>query len=383
MSDYLPEEIVEQILVRLPPRAVVRCRATCKRLYYLINSPGFISKTLSYTLSTRKYSSSPGFLLSQYSVRGDLSYNYSLYFDPYTVDDYTHDIPSPFRNDKSSHYLLLDSVHGLVCVVQLGCYGYYTDHIYIWNPLIKRYIKTQKCSMKGSIRDMLVFGFGFDSIRNDYKVMVIARSVWKFKVQVYSLKQGIWSDMDGQWLDSNVVSFTDNPTQRFLNGVIHWLGTGQNDEKLIIGFDVFHDSFKAMKFPGDLYYSKLFQIGETLACVDHRFCLNGGSQKWTSSFDIWVMKDYGVDSSWTKMYCFEFQGIPLVLGIKEDGDLLMVNSYVANKRELLWYSPVNRVMKRTGVQAIFCSKHVWTYMESLTLMDKESGAISYKRHLWE
>ncbi|KAJ8759511.1 hypothetical protein K2173_007128 [Erythroxylum novogranatense] len=382
MSDYLPEQIAEQILVRLPPRAVVRCRATCKRLYSLINSPGFISKTLSYTLSTRKYSSSPGFLLSQCSIRGDLGYNYSVYFDPYTVDDYTHGIPSPF-NDKSYYYLRQDSVHGLVCVVQLRCWGYFADDIYIWNPLIKRYIKTPKCSLnlKGSVRNMF-FGFGFDSVRNDYKVMISACSEQKFKVQVYSLKQGIWRDIDGQWLDSNLVSFIYHPIQRFLNGVIHWLGTGQNDENLIIGFDVFHESFKAMKFPSGVNDSQLFQMRETLACINHRNFSNG-HRKYTTKFDIWVMKDYGVESSWTKMHSFEFKGLPSVLGMKEDGDLLMVEYHHANMRELLWYKPENRVIKHTGVQVIYCSEQALTYTESLILLDKESGAISYKRHLWE
>ncbi|KAJ8759577.1 hypothetical protein K2173_007206 [Erythroxylum novogranatense] len=368
MSVYLPEEIMEQILARLPPRAALRCGATSKQVYSLINRSGFISKTLSYTLLSRNPSSQV-FILSNHRDLG--SSICSLYLDPYTVDDYIHDIPSPFPTDKAYRCKLIDSIHGLVCVVvKFVCPSLDPAEIYIWNPLIRRYIKTPKCSLIGS-DPRLVFGFGFDSIRNDYKVIVIGchREVFsEFRIQLYSSKEGSWRDINEQWLNSSGIYLSKFPSRRFLNGVIHWLALGEDDESLILCFDVSRETFKTMKLPyNDLYRTKLFQIGESLACF-HRHA---------PVFGIWLMEDYGVESSWTKIYSFEYPGFsPSILGIKEDGDFLMASHCLKRRKELFWFNTENCAITETGIRVHPFFLHLSSYTQSLILMDKESGALS-------
>ncbi|KAJ8759522.1 hypothetical protein K2173_007139 [Erythroxylum novogranatense] len=184
-------------------------------------------------------------------------------------------------------------------------------------------------------------------------------------VQVYSLKQGAWRDIDGQWLNSSGIRLHQFADQHYINGVIHWLAYGENDERLIVCFDVFHETFKALKLPcNDRHCSKLFQVREFLACYDYR--------PNASVSNIWVMKDYGVESSWTKIYSFESYGLsPSVLAFK-DGVVLMVNYYFKRINELFWFDLQNIVIMKTRVEIPTCFIRVSSYAESLILMNKES-----------
>ena len=51
MSDYLPVEIVIEILKRLPVVSIIGCRSVCKSWWSLISTPYFITIHLNFSLS--------------------------------------------------------------------------------------------------------------------------------------------------------------------------------------------------------------------------------------------------------------------------------------------------------------------------------------------
>ncbi|EXB44839.1 hypothetical protein L484_026419 [Morus notabilis] len=65
MFSHLPEEIVENILIRLPTRSLIRsCKHVCKLWYNLINDSSFAHKQLRFCSNNKEYSSHPSILLN-------------------------------------------------------------------------------------------------------------------------------------------------------------------------------------------------------------------------------------------------------------------------------------------------------------------------------
>lgn len=49
MSDYLPAELIVEILIRVPAKIVLRCKCVCKRWNSLISNPHFATTYLSHS----------------------------------------------------------------------------------------------------------------------------------------------------------------------------------------------------------------------------------------------------------------------------------------------------------------------------------------------
>lgn len=52
MSDYLSEDLIQEILYKLPIKSLLRCTSLCKSWNSLIKSPTFIFKHLQHTISS-------------------------------------------------------------------------------------------------------------------------------------------------------------------------------------------------------------------------------------------------------------------------------------------------------------------------------------------
>ena len=71
------------------------------------------------------------------------------------------------------------------------------------------------------------------------------------------------------------------------------------------------------------------RVGETLACLSipvYRNCLALIQEEHSiHSLNLWVMKEYAVVSSWTKVLTFDNQGdnIPRAIGFKKSGEVLL------------------------------------------------------------
>ena len=88
----------------------------------------------------------------------------------------------------------------------------------------------------------------------------------------------------------------------FFNGAIHWIATQNNDvfANLIVVFDLMERSFTKIALPHDFHIECDFDRCE-LKVFGGFLCLCAAS---LSDFvgDIWVMKEYKVESSWTKLH---------------------------------------------------------------------------------
>ncbi|KAJ8565935.1 hypothetical protein K7X08_008511 [Anisodus acutangulus] len=128
---------------------------------------------------------------------------------------------------------------------------------------------------------------------------------------------GVW--VRGIWVNGVLV-----------NGALHWLATEDSDySPVIVAFDLSKEKFLEVPTPSTLYKGK--HVMNNL--VDLRGCLSMLSDT-KENRTFWMMKDYGVEESWSK---FEVKGpdlvelIPLCLMSEDDivldacGQLIVYN----------------------------------------------------------
>ncbi|EXB44916.1 hypothetical protein L484_026503 [Morus notabilis] len=55
---HLPEDVLEEILMRVPPKSLKSCKGVCKLWYVTINNPKFIDEQLNFSIGNNKHPSS-------------------------------------------------------------------------------------------------------------------------------------------------------------------------------------------------------------------------------------------------------------------------------------------------------------------------------------
>nr|XP_028955229.1 F-box/kelch-repeat protein At3g06240-like [Malus domestica] len=234
-------------------------------------------------------------------------------------------------------------------------------------------------------------GFGFDAVTNDYKVVRITIDHREDQdpstfYEVYSLAGGSWSDPCS--LDHVLGLNNIRKPTAFVNGAIHWDGwrrlTNGGSECFILAFDVGSDSFRSMVTPKD--FRKL--------CSEH-LCISGYGKSIALSYscyteiieprlDIWVMKEYGVEESWTKLITLyppgpEGQSLYQPLWFRKSGDVVLVltESFLKDdsRHELVCLDLVSKQYTNLGIHG-YRYYYAESYVESLVLLDK-TDAVSY------
>ncbi|KAJ4971016.1 hypothetical protein NE237_004115 [Protea cynaroides] len=83
-----------------------------------------------------------------------------------------------------------------------------------------------------------------------------------------------------------------------VNGAIHWIATGMPGHSiLVLSFDFEDEKFRSLSLP------KSFSIEDTLdPLVESGGFLSLCHWKDDGNFDVWIMKDYGDQQSWTKQF---------------------------------------------------------------------------------
>ncbi|EXC24186.1 hypothetical protein L484_015205 [Morus notabilis] len=93
-----------------------------------------------------------------------------------------------------------------------------------------------------------------------------------------------------------------------LNNVVRWCGTLKREAEYkplaIVGFDLVDEVFTdIIRIPASLAYRKSRYCFHRCCVV--KDCLSMAAMfEEDHSLELWVVKEYGVEGSWTKQYCF-------------------------------------------------------------------------------
>lgn len=161
MSGYLPQEVLFNIFLDLPPKTLVLCSCVSKSWRSVIASPTFFTAHLNQSLTCNRKLL---ILRRYYGNRSKQEVRYSLHFDTETLDLY-QELKFPFVN-RNGDFEIVGFCNGLVCFLGLD--------LLLWNPSIQRAVvvpRTSDILTIYGVPDYYALGFGFDSRANDYKVV--------------------------------------------------------------------------------------------------------------------------------------------------------------------------------------------------------------------
>ncbi|PQQ01012.1 F-box/kelch-repeat protein [Prunus yedoensis var. nudiflora] len=352
MAHSFPEEIIQEILIRLSVKSLIKCTSVCKAWRSMIINQSFIHAHLNPTVDFANQNNIDLLLLHRISLGNSLNYYqnkvihkvkdevHSVHHDNQAFDVYSK-IKLPIaakKNYGNSHIRVVGTCDGLICLADdLLSYAY---NLIIWNPAIKKSVTLPKPGITYQTHGgyNASIGFGFDATTNDYKVVRVVTSL------------------------------------------------GEDNETPTVAEEV----FSQIPMPKIILWN--FKLALQLSVSDNRksialfmrpnnredFYMDYGRED--SVLDIWVMKEYGREESWSKLITLNPQ--PLgpetiflsALCFRKSGEVLLLLKE-KERQELVSLDLVSKQFKLLGISGFkYCT--VDFYKESLLLLDK-SDAESY------
>ncbi|XP_004304890.1 PREDICTED: F-box/kelch-repeat protein At3g06240-like [Fragaria vesca subsp. vesca] len=348
----LAEEMMVQILSRLPAKSLMRFKCIHTSWYALINNPNFITKHLSVS-KHNKLSSFITILFKRFVLRdmntGKKDVVLSLFNLFYDDDDDEEDaeehhldtviedlhVPPSMRLMRIDRYgyervELLGHCDGIVCLSDMR------EKVVLCNPAIKEFkllpvsnLLLSSPDFRTDVEPTVAMGFGYDLTSKTYKVVRILQNEREFidddrviihppKAEVYSLVTNYWKEIKTNNLVKDTV--TAWPLQKIYavnsthcKGIIYWCAKEYPNETVIcytpdedevfecpkdctISFHLADETFHVLSSPN--LSCKVFGLwNESIA-------ISGWNIE--NSTDIWVLDEIGAtEGSWIKYLTFE------------------------------------------------------------------------------
>ncbi|XVF66358.1 hypothetical protein PTKIN_Ptkin10aG0029200 [Pterospermum kingtungense] len=317
----IPQDITNQILRCLPVKSLTRFKCVSQSWRSVITSPSFTrNQKLLIPL-----------------CGGFKSLDLEKPFD----EKATKWIFPRFWQNK--YYRILGSCHGLVCLLEVDLRYVF----FLWNPCTGESNQLPDCDIFPlEWRLFNFYGFGYDSISDDYKILLSSET----KTVVFSLAENLWRTVHEGSMPFN---FTNpdcyNDRGLYSNGALHW----NVDLDSLCTFDLRMERFQSgpsldASMVGHKW--KLFGMsGETLYCC--------GIKEGIDSIDVelWSREKYCLEGSWTKVLC-----IPCSSDLRNS-----LNKFLCISRGNGFISLTSEDITRFDVEGgIFqkiklCSSHSW------------------------
>ncbi|CAN4117522.1 unnamed protein product [Withania somnifera] len=206
------------------------------------------------------------------------------------------------------------------------------------------------------------YGFGHDACVEDYKVVKIfsfkqVEGIYENMVKVYSLKAKSWKVVQG--FNNGYITAK---MAIFANGVLHWEAYS-GDTWEIVTYDLGSERIGKIGLPnyGDkgICWTLGVSSGYLVGCCNYE----------SNKADVWMMKKYAFEKSWTKLvtvsslvHCWAHIS-PLF--VTENGDQVLLR---IDAKLMLYNSREGSLKQFDDFEAgDFCQVHVATYFESLAL----------------
>ncbi|KAL3506321.1 hypothetical protein ACH5RR_031703 [Cinchona calisaya] len=331
----LPHDLIGEILSRLPVKSLLRFRCVSKSWLSLISSRQFIQTHLIISSNEDAYTNHSLIFSSGYS-----SFNLkwsalqsALNASPLQTTDFN----CPMKYSPKSVTAIMGSCNGLVCI------GIDNRNLYLWNPSIRKFNKLPDSGFK--YISFVLFGFGYDKLNDDYKVIGIGNT----EVKLYSWKTNSWKIIEGYNYARPL------PQQcAFVDGKLHFIVNTYLDIEdsylpKIVSFDLANEAFGEVGIPNQDFSER--SLGVLGGCLSHlNFILE------YNGVDVWIMKEYGVRESWIKEDFVPFSYMPFgflhctpVFSSKNGKILLKLG------RDLMLYNSKSRsVLKYSEIQTKGC-----------------------------
>ncbi|KAK6158522.1 hypothetical protein DH2020_005836 [Rehmannia glutinosa] len=323
----LPNDLIKEILVRLPLKDILSYKCVCREWYMLISNPNFTTYYAQHSPFTTIFLDQYHFCTKSLSL---------LEFSPngdFTQIRIKPKIPE-FQDINSNGVTIIGSCDGWLFLLYHAyrpCYldDRVIDKIYFCNPLFERCVEiAQDRSPWGD----LDYKVGYIPSTNNYKLLRILYNRNRVEeAKIFTI--GV--DKDWRIVEDPFTFWEPGSDYEGVcfNGAYHWVTDNENLDN-ICTFDLLEEKCSAIPNPpGLLPFSsenvKLTILSDRLSVVDYSDC---------SQMNIWTMEKYGVAESWFRNISILESWIPhqkhlinfLPIAVLRNGNLIFSQMYPGN-----------------------------------------------------
>jgi F-box interacting protein len=288
LFSLLSEELIGEIFLKLPVKYIFQLKCVCKSWKTLISDPQFAKTHLRLKPT----------LIDQRFV-------FSVKTNPYQIVSYPlnslFNKPStPVKPDcfsaMENTFCIIGSCNGLLCLFNIS-----QGVARLCNPSIKWKSKKSPKAVSRNLK-VVCYGFGYDQVNDKYKVLIVLQNERGKLTKVYTFGEDSWK---------TIQNFPYRPTRqlgKFVSGTINWVvnkrgasssSSSSSNQMMILSFNLEKETYAELLLPqNDVPYGSktiLYVISDCICvCYD---AIRGKNNNWS----VWMMKEYGVAESWTKL----------------------------------------------------------------------------------
>ncbi|XP_047333260.1 F-box protein CPR1-like [Impatiens glandulifera] len=360
MASFFPDEILENVLCRLPVKSLLRLRCVSKPWLSLISSPRFVKLHLNRSVQTKSN-------LSLFLINGPEFFRWNLYsldHDLLPPDEVVnHPIDShPFR----CKWYTIGSCDGLICLSK----AFDDDSVYLWNPSTKKIIKLPDSLSTKAYYDCC-YGFGYDNTNDDYRVVRTGLDrndkgdIIDYHIQVYSLRSNSWHMPE---------KFHHCPTYQekfsIACGALHWTSENIEDEKesWIVAFDLGTEKYRVIPQPE-------YSGSPCYVCLNNfEGCLSLSCNYYANDVVVvWLLNKYGEKNEyWSKLISFthteemDYPDSIKPVAYSKSGKKILLEM---DDKNLVWYNLEQESVEDIVLHDLGPFFDVYSCLESLVSVD--------------
>lgn len=353
------DDLLSKILIRLPVKSLVICKAVSKPWCSLISSPRFIKSHLGHAITR------PGAdeTLIVQDFDGLFERNDIISFLNLRAPQPQSTLDHPFSKQGQSRVKLVGCCRGLVCVsvadydpdeLSLKSYDERRPVMYLWNPATKRIKCVPMHNVHYDCMNEVVQGFGYDVVNDDFKIVRVVTYPYRVEfegdvdeveevddevrvdVEVYSVKLDAWQKLEKGCMPEEIVEYQTDNYDICVDGVLCCIAEGFVG---VMAFDLNKEVFNCdVEFPVESMFARLISIGDSDVGFITLEELKGEIKLWKLD-DVECLRGGGVEASWSLMVSFDvdFGCMPLSYYCSGDFVLLIAGPvwvlYNADKKE--------------------------------------------------
>ncbi|KAK1431317.1 hypothetical protein QVD17_07774 [Tagetes erecta] len=303
-NDQFPEEIIEQILTRLPVESILRFKSVSKPWLSLISNPSFTN--LQLTQATLAHRSS--LFISIYDTLTRKLYFLSAAHEGGHV---TH-LFKPFDQIMITceETTELEHLNGLVLFSSGNGYNKHMSFAYVINPSTRKIYKLPHPPSELVRSSYSYYLFGFDESRNEHKILHIKmfRSILsnkpykhaKVEVMIFSMSNVSWRKINVDLPCDMVIDWNIGSKHSVcVNSVIHLVLQNRNE---ILSFDLRTEKFLLINLPVECVAYTVYEryhdkgLNTIISSKPFLMKINGFlgfiCHKTRNEIDVWILKDY-------------------------------------------------------------------------------------------
>ncbi|KAL5702057.1 hypothetical protein ACHQM5_027323 [Ranunculus cassubicifolius] len=355
-----PDEVLIDILLRLPVDLLATLRYKSKTWLRLLANN-------SHLIKLHMERSNP------IIIAVDPPSHNNHFTQIYCIEDYTSCKPVTLNPQFQNLgcFAVSGSSHGVLCITKTreytSCSSQHSD-VYLWNPLTNEKLTIQCSPIRSDIPlnsddCQAVFGFGF---LEDATVCKVLRAVYvldcarskllRSHVSIYNVCNASWKDLpDLSTSEIHDICPLDPPAT--VNESLHWIAARSDDYyDKILCFNLKEETFQVMPSPivGESVYIDDSFIGNPYVHVRElsgQLCIFGNPPN--ENLELWVMKEYGVADSWTKLLKIggSFRHLRPI-GVASSGEIILMKD-TEKYQQLALYNAETKTVKKASNKILF------------------------------